>query len=158
MTMKSVVLGDAAVQVAVADAQHIENYRAAMDEKVGNLTAQVKTLTDAQMTPAQLSVRIAERVKLETAAKALDDTIVCDGVEDDDIRKAVVAKHFGDEYVKDQSGAHIAGMFTALTATKPENGMRQVLGDSITHAQQAQTGGWSDSIAAAAGVKFKKGA
>lgn len=157
MTMKSVVLGDASVQVAITDAHLIEAYRAAMDEKIGNLTAQVKTLTDAKLTPAQLSQRVAERVALETVAKSLDEAVVCDGVEDSAVRAAVVAKYYGDAAVKDQSEAYISGMFSALSATKPENGMRQVLGDAIGHVQQSQGGGWNDAVAAAAGVKFKKG-
>ena len=110
------------------------------------------------MTPEKLSVRIAERVKLETAAKVLDAEVICDGVEDDAIRLAVVTKHFGDEAVEGASAAHVAGMFAALTASKPDNGMRKVLGDSIKTVATSQSGVWGDNIAQAAGVAFKKGA
>jgi uncharacterized protein len=178
MTMKTVVLGDSAVQVAIADAAAVEAFRTAMvkkvadaekakadmesekDEEIGQLKAKNKTLEDAAMSPEKLSKLIADRVALETTAKLLDAEIVCDGVSDDDLRKAVVVAKLGDAAVADASPAEITGMFKALSAAAPkhDDSARHAIGDAAFHNPKNTGGVWGDSIAAAAGVRFKKGA
>lgn len=175
MTHKTVVLGDAAVNVTLADAAAIEAFRADMtkkvndaekakadmesekDEEIGKLKAQKKTLEDAAMTPEKLSKLIANRVSLETTARLLDAEVVCDGVSDDDLRKAVVVAKLGDAAVTDASPAEIAGMFKALSVSTNDS-VRHAIGDAAQHNPRHTDGVWGDSVAAAAGVRFKKGA
>lgn len=176
MTMKTVVLGDSAVQVTVEDAQHIEAYRNSMtrqladaakskkdmeeekDEEIGKLKGEAKTLKDAVITPEKLSKMIADRVALETTARVLDAAVVCDGVSDDDLRKAVVIAKLGDAAIADASPAEIVGMFKALSATKVNDTVRSAIGDSAVSNSNLNAGVWGDAIAKAAGVQFKKGA
>jgi len=135
MDMLTVVLGDKAAKVAQADAPIIEQFKAdsakalsdmqtshataleAKDEELGALKAEVKKLQDAEMTPAKLTARIADRVALEGAVKAIDEEIETANVSDADLRKAAVASVYGDEMVADASDAEITGMFKALAKT-----------------------------------------
>lgn len=172
MTTKTVVLGDSAVTVAVADAAAIEAFKTSMtkrvtdaeakleetEEELGKLKATNKQLEDAAMTPEKLSKLIADRVALEGQVKALDGSIVSDSVSDADLRKAAVIAKLGDEAVKDASDAEVTGMFKALVAAKDSaknDAMRSIIGGQ----QRFSDGGadaWSDSVASMAGVKFKK--
>ncbi|WP_108482269.1 DUF2213 domain-containing protein [Oceaniglobus ichthyenteri] len=130
--LKTVVLGDQAVQVAVADAGAIEKFKAdaakaltdaetahaaaiaAKDEEIGTLKADAKKLTDAAMTPEKVSKLVADRVALEGTAKAIFADAKTDGVSDADLRKAVVAHKLGDDMVADASEGEIVGMFKAI--------------------------------------------
>lgn len=174
MTTKTVVLGDAAVNVAIADAAAIEAFKTTMlkrvadaeadmvkvtqekDEEIGKLKAEKKVLEDAAVTPAKLTQMIADRVALETAVKALDSAIVCDGVSDADLKKAAVVAKLGDAAVADASEAEISGMFKAISRVEvaPNDSVRDALrGQKIN---DAASGAWSTKVADAAGVKFKK--
>lgn len=172
MTTKVVVLGDAAVTVALTDALIVETFRNHLqkqltdaaydfekmkkekDEEIGNLKAKKKILEDAAITPASLSKMITDRVALEGKVKLLDAAIVCDGVSDEELQKKAVIARLGDEAVLDASTAQIQGMFRALTIQTPNDSVRQALqGQNIT---DSATGSWSDGIAASAGVTFKK--
>jgi uncharacterized protein len=131
-TLKTVVLGDKAVQIAVADVAAIEAFKAdaaktladaiaahataiaAKDEELGALKADLKKAQDALPKPSDLDRLVADRVALVTAARAIDKDIATDGVTDADIRKAAVAKKLGADMVKDASDAEITGMFKAL--------------------------------------------
>lgn len=130
--LKTVVLGDKAAQVAVEDAQVIEQFKAdqakafadaeaahgkaieAKDEEIGKLKADLKTAKDAAITPEKMTKMVADRVALETTVRAIDSEIKVDGVADADLRKAAVAKVLGDEMVADASDAEINGMFKAV--------------------------------------------
>lgn len=174
MTTKTVVLGDAAVSVAIADAAAVEAFKTTMlkrvadaeamvektkeekDEEIGKLKAEKKVLEDAAVTPAKLTKMIADRVALETSVKALDAAIVCDGVSDADLKKAAVIAKLGDAAVADASEAEISGMFKAISrvADAPDDRVRDALrGQKIN---DAAPGVWSTKVADAAGVKFKK--
>ena len=131
--LKTVVLGDQAVQVAVTDAATIEKFKTdaakalsdletshtatveARDATIGELKVEVQALKDAATTPEKLSKMVADRVSLETAVKAIDDKIKLDGVADADLRKAAVASKLGDEMVADASEGEISGMFKAVS-------------------------------------------
>jgi len=177
MSTKSVVLGDAAVILPIADANIVEVFKASMtkqladamfekkksddekDEEIGKLKAEKKKVEDAAITPAKLSVMIADRVALEQQVKLIDAKIVCDSVADADLRRAAVVSVLGDESVKDASAAEISGMFKAVTAAKqtaPNDSVRSALGSQKFI--DAGTQGWGDAVAKAAGVKFRKGA
>lgn len=174
MTTKVVVLGDAAVTVAVTDAPAVEAFRDSMlkkladaeadkkkmaaekDEELGALKAEKKALEDAAITPAKLTKMIADRVALESEVKQVSDSIVCDGLSDNELKKAAVVARLGDAAVVDASPAEINGMFRAITrsAAVPDDTARQALrGRPIYDAASAM---WNDSIAERAGVSFKK--
>lgn len=173
MTTKTVVLGDSAVTLSIADAAAVEAFKANMaaqlkqvtdaakkdadekDEMIGKLKAQNKKLEDAAVTPAKLTKLIADRVALETTARALHPTVVTDGVADDDLRKAVVAARLGDALVADATPAEVNGAFKALAAVPiADDTMRNAL--SSIPVADGKVGAWTDSIAAKAGVSLKK--
>lgn len=177
MSTKSVVLGDSAVVVPLADAIQIEAFKDSMlkkladaeaakdkmaadkDEELGKLKAKNKQLEDAAMTPAKLTKLIADRVALEGQVKALAPATVCDSIPDEDLRRAAVVAVLGDSAVVDASAAEINGMFKALVtsqATKMDDSVRTAI--SSRPVQDAAVGGWTDAVAAKAGVRFKKGA
>lgn len=176
MTTKHVVLGDAAVTVPLADAAAIEAYKATMvkqlsdakadltkmteekDEEIGKLKGKNKMLEDAAVTPEKLTKLIADRVALEQQVKLLDSTIICDGVTDAALRKAAVAAKLGDEAVADAPDAEIVGMFKTLQRTHDgaDDSVRDAL-KSRALGDSRDNHGWSDAVAARAGVTFKKG-
>lgn len=88
---------------------------AAKDTEIGKLTADLKTATDAKVTPAMLDKMVTDRVILIGKARAVVADVKVDGIADADIRRAVVVAKFGEEFVKDRTADVIAGMFDALT-------------------------------------------
>lgn len=128
--MKTVVLGDKAVQVADADVALIEQYKtdmarkltdaeskhaaaiAAKDEDIGKLRADLATAQAA----ANIDVDslVAARSELVGQVKAMDASIDPKGKTDAELRKAAVLAKLGDSIVKDASDAEITGMFKAL--------------------------------------------
>jgi hypothetical protein len=138
MTLINVVLGDRAVQVAVADGPAVELFKTnaakaladadtahaavivTKDEEIGTLKADNKKLTDAAMTPAKMTTMVADRVALETSIKAVAPKLECANVSDADLRKGAVAEVYGDDMVKDSSEAEISGMFKALLRDSAE--------------------------------------
>lgn len=161
--LKTVVLGDQAVQVAANDASTIEKFRtdsakalsdaqtahtaalATKDEEIGTLKAKVKTLEDAAVTPEKLTKLIADRVALETTVKAISPEVVCDGVSDDDLRKAAVAAAHGDDMVKDASPAEVTGMFKALAKTAQS---KDAFADAMTSkkVEKQNAGAWDSFL------------
>lgn len=165
--LKTVVLGDKAVQVAVSDVAAIEQFKAdsakvlvdvkaaheaaiaAKDEEIGKLKADLKTAQDA----AKIDVDklVADRAQLVEAVKAIDAKIETGGKSDADLRKAAVASKLGDEMVSDASDAEILGMFKAVakdakTTDPVADAIRAGIKPSITDAaSQAQTA-WDKSI------------
>ncbi|MDH0777528.1 DUF2213 domain-containing protein [Delftia tsuruhatensis] len=128
--MKTVVLGDKAVQVADTDVALIEQYKtdmarkltdaeskhaaaiAAKDEDIGKLRADLATAQAA----ANIDVDslVAARSELVGQVKAMDSSIDPKGKTDAELRKAAVLAKLGDSIVKDASDAEITGMFKAL--------------------------------------------
>ncbi len=130
--LTTVVLGDKAAQVAVADAPLIEQFKidqakalsdmqtahvaeiAAKDEDIGKLKAANKKMADEAITPEKMTGLIADRVALEATVKLVSDTIKVEGVSDADLRKAAVTAKFGDDMVTGEAEATITGMFKAV--------------------------------------------
>jgi uncharacterized protein len=158
MELKTVVLGDEAVQVVATDASKFDAYKAASaqaladsEEKVGELTAKLADAESKVVSDADIEKRVADRVALVSAAKAVVAELVADGKSDAEIRKEVVVAKFGDEAVKDLSDAAIVGMFKAATLAKDsDETMRQTLSD------KSQVKDY-DAVMAAASDKFLKG-
>lgn len=175
MSTKHVVLGDAAVTVPLADAAIIEAFKASLtkqladakldfakmaeekDEEIGKQKTKNKQLEDAKITPEKLTKMIADRVALEQNVKNLDDSIICDGVSDEDLRKTAVASKLGDATVADASPAEISGMFKALVHSN--DGADDSVRDAFRSrpVNDSRDNQWSDAVAASAGVTFKKG-
>ena len=158
MELKTVVLGDEAVQVVATDASKFDAYKAASaqaladsEEKVGELTAKLADAESRVVSDADIEKRVADRVALVSAAKDVVAELVADGKSDAEIRKEVVVAKFGDEAVKDLSDAAIVGMFKAATLAKDsDDTVRKALGD------KSQVKDY-DAVMAAASDKFLKG-
>lgn len=137
--LKTVVLGDKAVQVAITDVAAIEAFKvdaaakladaerahaeaiaakdaeiATKSEEIGTLKADLKKAQDAAPKPEDLDKMVADRAALVTVVKAIDAGIEPAGKTDADLRKAAVKAKLGDEMVQDASDAEIAGMFRAI--------------------------------------------
>ncbi len=83
----------------------------------GKMAALEQQLADAkaELDPAKLDARVADRAALVTRAKALVADAVTDGKTDAEIRRAVVDAKLGDT-AKGMDDAAIVGAFAALTA------------------------------------------
>jgi hypothetical protein len=158
--LKTVVLGDKAVQVAVTDVAVIDAFKAdsaktiadaakaladaetahkaaiaAKDEEIGTLKADLKKAQDSAPKPADLDKMVADRVALVTTAKAVFADLKPENLSDADIRKAAVAHKLGDEAVKDAPEAEITGMFKALAKdVKTVDPFANVVKDGLTTA------------------------
>lgn len=124
--LKTVVLGDSAVQVAVADAAAIEQFKAATkkqledaktladakDEEIGSLRAQLVQAQDAAK--IDVDALVAARTELVAQVKAIDSAIETAGKSDAALRAEAVAKKLGDAAIADASEAEIKGMFKVL--------------------------------------------
>lgn len=128
--MKTVVLGDKAVQVADTDVALIEQYKTDMarkladaeaakkksdeekDEEIGKLKAEVKKAKDAAV--IDVDALVAARTELVGQVKAMDASIDPKGKTDAELRKAAVLAKLGDETVKGANDDQITGMFKAL--------------------------------------------
>lgn len=148
-TLQTVVLGDQAAQVAIADAPKVEAFKIAAakaltdaniahdkeiadkDTIIGELRGDLKKAQDAAIKPADLDKLVKDRAALVAVVSTLDATIVVDGKSDADLRKAAVAAKLGDEMVKDASEAEINGMFKAITKdVQADDPVRKALKDS----------------------------
>lgn len=171
--LKTVVLGDNAVQVAVTDVAAIEAFKAdaakkltdaekthadaikAKDEEIGTLKADLKKAQDSAPKPEDLDRMVADRAELVATVKAIDSKIDPKGMSDADLRRAAVASKHGDDF-KDSSDDEVRGAFKSLAKDvqsgdpfrdAAKGGLKSVAND-----------GWSDDVFAAAGVTMKKGA
>lgn len=160
--LQTVVLGDKAVQVAVADVAAIEKFKAdsakaladantahaaaiaAKDEEIGTLKADLKTAQDAAV--IDVDALVAARSDLVAKVRAIDAKIDPAGLSDADLRKAAVAAKLGDEMVKDASEDQIIGMFKAIakdaTPMNPvagaiSRGIQSTDGNTVNDAQAA---------------------
>lgn len=129
-SLKTVVLGDKAVSVALGDVAAIEQYKTDMnkqladakeakresddakDEEIGALKIKLKKAEDAAV--IDVDKLVAERTELVGKVKAIDAKIDPAGKTDAELRKAAVASKFGDAMLKDASDAEISGMFKAI--------------------------------------------
>lgn len=130
--LKTVVLGDKAAQVAVADAATIEQFKVdqakalsdaeekhakaieAKDTEIAKKDAEIDKLKKDQLFDADLDQRVADRAELIGKATAIAKDVDVKGLSDAAIRKAVVVKSLGDEAVADKSDAYIEARFDVL--------------------------------------------
>lgn len=155
-SMKTVVLGDKAVSVALGDVAAIEQYKTDMarkladaeaakkksdeekDEEIGKLKAEVKKAKDAAV--IDVDKLVADRSELVTQVKALDANIDPKGKTDAELRKAAVTAKLGDAMVKDSSEAEITGMFKAIAKdAAPGNPVAAVISAGVKSVGDAAT-------------------
>lgn len=165
-SLKTVVLGDRAVSVALGDVAAIEQYKADMtkrladaeaakklsdeqkDEQIGKLKTELKQAKDAAV--IDVDALVAARSELVAQVQAIDAKIDPKGKSDAELRKSAVASKLGDAMVKDAPDAEISGMFKALAKdAKPANPVQaalrqgvQVVGDAAAKMQDA----WHKSL------------
>ena len=131
MSTVTVVLGDKAVAVAVADAPAVEAFKAetirkaseaeaahdaaiaAKDADLAKKDAEIDDLKGKVLDGAALDAAVAARGDLIATAKAIAPDIKTDGIADADIRKSVVIAKRGDA-VKDKSQAYFDAAFDIL--------------------------------------------
>ena len=135
--LKTVVVGDKAVQVAVADADTITNMIAdhnaaidAKDEEIGTLKAEcadtAAKVLDADAIDALVQARVAVIDKAREMVSDFDAT----GKSVTDIRREVVATVHGDDAAAESvTDAEVKGIFDFATVKKTDDTMRKVLGD-----------------------------
>lgn len=129
--LKTVVLGDKAVQVAVADVAAIEQFKtdsakalqdakdaheaeiATKDAEIATKDAEIDALKGKVLEGAALDAAVAARGDLIAKAKAIAPDVKTDGLSDAAIRKAVVVAKLGDA-VKDKADAYIDARFDIL--------------------------------------------
>jgi len=113
---------EASVAALTTDKATLEGEKAALEQKV----------KDAQLTPAQLEKLVADRSALITQAKAIDPKVVTDGKSEAEIRAAVVQAKLGDDAMKLDDEAAVAGAFAVLAKdTKPADALRDTLKDGV---------------------------
>lgn len=131
--LKTVVLGDKAVQVAVGDVAAIEQFKtdttkrltdaeaahakeiAAKDEEIGTLRAD---LAQAQKDAAiDIDALVAARTEFLSVLDSVAPNIETKGKTDAELRKEAVAMRLGDDMVVGVSDAVIEGMFKAICKT-----------------------------------------
>lgn len=110
---------------------------AAKDKELGEKDAEIEKLKGEKISDADLDAMVADRASVVEAAKKIDDSVETAGKSNADIRRAVVAKKFGDATVKDKSDDYVQARFDALVDAAPTDPVRKALktvdgGGSIT--------------------------
>lgn len=167
--LKTVVLGDSAVQVAVADAAAIDKFKAeaakalkdakaltdSKDEEIGKLKAELVKAQDAAK--IDVDALVAARTELVAQVKAIDSAIEVAGKSDAALRSEAVAKKLGDAAVAGVSEAEVKGMFKVLAkdaetknpvADAFKSGVKVVVGDAAAeqaaYAKSVDFNAWRD--------------
>lgn len=159
---KTVILGDAAVTVPVADAVAIEAFKAASakaladaksnheaiiaakDAELEKAQAEIDDAKSKILSDADLDAKVAERAELVSAAKAIAPEVKTEGVKDADIRKAVVLAKLGDALITGKSAAYIDARFDILREDLKDGGSNPVrdkfrkIGDGDNHFNDAR--------------------
>ncbi len=126
MTLKTIVLGDQAVQVDPASEVHIVAYKAmhsktladhaiaieGKDKEIGELKAKLKMAEDKAN--INVDALVAERSAFIAKIHAIDSTIDCTGKTDVQIMRQVVAKKLAIEVSDKESDDVIRGMFAVV--------------------------------------------
>lgn len=145
-SLKTVVLGDAAVQVSVSDVAAIEQFKTNSAKALSDAKAEHKTAIDAKdaelaklqaklddaegkvLSAEDVDKLVADRSDLLTAAKSIAPEVKTEGLKDAEIRKAVVVAKLGDAAVADKSEAYIDARFDILVeSASKENPVRDAI-------------------------------
>lgn len=138
--LKTVVLGDKAVQVAIGDVAAFDAFKAetaktiadlntthatalaAKDKEIATKDAEIDALKGKIVDGAALDKLVADRAALCAVAAKIAPTVKLDGLADADIRKAVVTAKLGDAAVKDKSADYINARFDILAEDAGKGG------------------------------------
>ena len=130
--LKTVVLGDKAVQVLLADVATIEAFKveaknsldtviaandaaiATKDAEIATKDAELDKLRKQVMSDEQLDARVQARSELVSTAHAIAPDVEVKGLSDADVRKAVVTHVLGDEAIKGKSDAYVEARFDVM--------------------------------------------
>jgi hypothetical protein len=147
--LKTVVLGDKAVQVAVADVAAIEQFKldaakaladakadhdkvlAAKDAELATKDAKIADLEKQVLDATALDAKVQARADLIDAAKKIAPKLETKGVSDADIRKAAVVAVRGADAVAGKSEAYIDAAFDILKDAKPSDPFADALKTGI---------------------------
>ena len=135
--LKTVVVGDKAIQVAASDADAIAklvtDHKAALDakdEEIGNLKAECADATSKVPTPEALAEMITLHVEVADKAKSLVDGYDIVGKSITEMRREVVAKVHGEKAAAETvTDAEIKGVFDYATAKPADDKARNVIKD-----------------------------
>lgn len=134
---KLVVLGDAGVQVPLADAQVIEDHKKAQakamadaqslhdkamgtkDAEITDLKAKLAHAEAKVLSDEQLDARVAVRAALVTDARRVAPTVATKGLSDAAIRKATVVAKMDAAAVAGKSDDYIEALFDGLVKNAP---------------------------------------
>ncbi len=150
--LKTVVLGDKAVQVAVTDVAAFEAFKAdaakvladaksahdaaiaAKDADLAKKDAEIDALKGKIVDAAALDKLVAARAGLVTLAGKIAKDVKTDGLSDADIKRAVVTAKLGDAAVKDKPQAYIDVRFDILAEDAGKGGdqFARAVKDGIT--------------------------
>lgn len=137
--LKTVVLGDKAVQVATTDVAVIEAFKAdaaaklsdaekahqaalaAKDAELAKAHAERDEAKGKVLDAAALDKLVADRAALIDTARKIAKDVKTDGLSDAEIRKAVVVAKLGDAAVKDKADAYVDARFDILAEDAAKN-------------------------------------
>lgn len=165
--LKTVVLGDRAVQVVDSDVLAIEQFKADMskrladaaadkkksddekDEEIGKLKGELQKAKDAAN--VDVDALVAARTELLAQVKTIDSAIATAGKTDAELRKAAVASKMGDAAIASASDAEIKGMFMVLAkdSAGSANPVQRVMSQGVQRvgdAQNSMQDAWNKGI------------
>ena len=135
MDMKPIAIGDAVVNVALADADTItkmiadhKQEVADLQTKVGELKAECADANSKVLTDAQIEAKVAERMTVADKAKSLVADMDVAGKNVADIKREAVRGVYGDEAAATEvSDAEINGIFRVMQPAKVDDTARDAL-------------------------------
>lgn len=144
-TMKTIVLGDKAVQVADDAEQVVKDHVAALTAKLSEADKQLAT-KDAEIaalkaqvpTADQLDARVEARTALIAKVHTIDAKLETKGVSDAALMRAAAVKHYG-EHIKDKSDDYIATAFELIPVQAKDAAPQRKAGDPIVTAPRVGT-------------------
>ncbi|WCK26639.1 DUF2213 domain-containing protein [Agrobacterium pusense] len=179
--LKTVVLGDKAVQVAVSDVAAFEAFKAesakaladanaahtaalaAKDAELAKKDAELDAIKAKVLSDADLDKRVQERADLIAVANVIAKDVKTEGLTDAAIRKAVVAAKLGDAAISGKADAYIDARFDILAedakkeagadpfARVVSDGLRPNLNDATR-----ETKAWSDGVSDLNAWRYQK--
>lgn len=171
--LKTVVLGDKAVQVAVSDVAAIEAFKAdaaktlsdakvahdtaiaAKDAELAKKDAEIDALKAKVLDEKALDAKVQARADLISVAKSIAKDVKTEGLTDADIRKAVVVAKLGDAALAGKPEAYIDARFDILAEDAKTNAdpFARAVSDGL---KVISNDAWGDNVFATAGVGMKK--
>lgn len=148
-TMKTVVLGDKAVQVSASDEAVIEQFKshsvkqladahaahdaamAAKDTEMAKLQAALDDAKSKILDDAAIDARVSARSALIAQATAIAPGIKATGLSDAQIRRAVVQAKIGDAAIADKSDVYVDARFDILAEGAGTNQAKNPLAEAL---------------------------